>query len=139
MLFVFFFAFFFLSLFFNWRKIILQYCDGFCHTTMPISHNYTCHLPLELPFSPPNPPLQVSAGCQAGLPVLYSNFSQAIYSHMVVYTSRCYFFQLSHSLLLPLCPQSILYICISIASLQIGSSIPFTDGKPTQEKDAQHH
>ena len=31
---------FFLNLFFNWRKIALQCCVGFCHT-MQISHNYT--------------------------------------------------------------------------------------------------
>ena len=32
---------FFLNLFFNWGKIALQCCVGFCHTTMQISHNYT--------------------------------------------------------------------------------------------------
>ena len=29
------------NLFFNLRKIALQCCDGFCHTTTQISHNYT--------------------------------------------------------------------------------------------------
>ena len=28
-------------LFFNWRKIALQYCVGFCHTTTQFSHDYT--------------------------------------------------------------------------------------------------
>ena len=27
--------------FFNWRKVALQYCIGFCYTTMENSHNYT--------------------------------------------------------------------------------------------------
>ena len=27
--------------FFNWRKVALQYCVGFCYTTMENSHNYT--------------------------------------------------------------------------------------------------
>ena len=31
-----------LFLFFNWRKIALQCCVGFCHMTVGISHNYTC-------------------------------------------------------------------------------------------------
>ena len=49
--------FFFLSVyFFNWRKVALQCCVGFCHTTMQISHNYTyIHSLLSLPplFNPP--------------------------------------------------------------------------------------
>ena len=31
----------FLNLFFNWRKIAWQCCDGFCRTTTWIIHNYT--------------------------------------------------------------------------------------------------
>ena len=31
--------------FFNWRIITLQYCDGFCHTSVWIGHKYT--LPLH--------------------------------------------------------------------------------------------
>ena len=31
----------FLNLFFNWKKTALQYCDGFCHSIMQISHNCT--------------------------------------------------------------------------------------------------
>ena len=30
--------------FFNWRKIALQGCVGFCHAAMQISDNYTYHL-----------------------------------------------------------------------------------------------
>ena len=39
--------------FFNWRKIALQCCDGFCHTTMQISHNYTYIASLPSPYSIP--------------------------------------------------------------------------------------
>ena len=43
------------SLFFNWRIIALQCCDGFCHTTTQVSHNYM-HIPslLSLPPTPPH-------------------------------------------------------------------------------------
>ena len=65
---------FLLKVFLNWWKIALQYCVGFCHTTMQISHDYICIVPV-LSLTPlPRPPLQVIRERQAGLPVLYSNF-----------------------------------------------------------------
>ena len=36
-----FFILFFKIYLFNWRIIVLQYCDGFCHTSTRISHRYT--------------------------------------------------------------------------------------------------
>ena len=45
--------------------------------------------------------------------------------HMVVYTSQCYSFSLSHHLLLWCVPKSILYVHVSIPPLQIDSSVPF--------------
>ena len=41
----------FFNLFFNWRKIALQCCVGFCRTTAQISHNYT-HIPSLLSLTP---------------------------------------------------------------------------------------
>ena len=47
-------CFFFFNLFFNWRKIALQCCVGFCHTTRQFSHNYTFITSLlSLPALPP--------------------------------------------------------------------------------------
>ena len=43
----------FFNLFFNWRKIALPCCDGFCHTTMQISHNYTYITSLPSPHRSP--------------------------------------------------------------------------------------
>ena len=42
--------------FFSWRLITLQYCSGFCHTLIWISHGFTC-VPHPEPFShlPPHP------------------------------------------------------------------------------------
>ena len=47
--------FIFSFIFISWRLIILQYCSGFCHTLISISHGITCiphpdppsHLPLH--------------------------------------------------------------------------------------------
>ena len=36
---------------FKWRKIALQCCVGFCHTTTQISHIYIC---IPLPVEPPS-------------------------------------------------------------------------------------
>ena len=49
----------------SWRLITLQYCSGFCHTLIRISHGFTCiphpdppsHLPLDpIPLSLPSAP-----------------------------------------------------------------------------------
>ena len=37
-------------IYFNWRLITLQYCDGFCHTLIWISHGCTC---VPHPETPP--------------------------------------------------------------------------------------
>ena len=33
-----------LCIYFSWRIFTLQYCDGFCHTSVWISHRHTCVL-----------------------------------------------------------------------------------------------
>ena len=62
---------FFISLFFIWRIIVLQCCVGFCHTAMWISHNHI-HIPslLSLPPACPHPTPLGHHRAQAGLPVL---------------------------------------------------------------------
>ena len=51
----------FLFIYFNWRLITLQYCDGFCHTLTWISHGCTC-VPIlnPPPTSLPIPSLRLS-------------------------------------------------------------------------------
>ena len=45
----------FIFIYFNWRWIPLQYCDGFCHTFTWISHGWTC-VPILTPSPlPPHP------------------------------------------------------------------------------------
>ena len=70
----------------------LQYCVGFCHTTMQSAIIIHMSLPSQASLLSPNPtPLGHHLDAhhlehQAGLPVLYSNFSPAIYfTHDSVY------------------------------------------------------
>ena len=84
------------------------------------------HIPPPCRASLPSlhPPFEVITEPQAGLPLSYSSFSPAIhFTHNSVYVDA-YFPHQSHCL--PCCVhKSILCICISIPSLQIGSSVPF--------------
>ena len=50
----------FFLIYFNWRLITLQYCSGFCHTLIWISHGFTC-----VPH--PEPPFHIPAHQRAGL------------------------------------------------------------------------
>ena len=43
-------------IYFNWRIITLQYCDGFCHTSTWISHGCTCVPVSWRLLPPPSPP-----------------------------------------------------------------------------------
>ena len=63
--FFFFICFFFNFFFISWRLITSQYCSGFCHTLIRISHGFTCiphpdppsHLPLRpIPLGLPSAP-----------------------------------------------------------------------------------
>ena len=98
----------FLNLFFNWRKIALQRI-GFCRTTRQVSHNHTYIISL---WSPPFPASHLSRSSQStrlgSLCCIATSYWLSIL-HTVVYIRQRYFLRLSHSLLLPLCPQSILH------------------------------
>ena len=66
---------------FNWRIIDLQYCTGFCHIALWISHKYTYIS--SFPNLPPSPypilPLWVVTEHWIELPALYNNFLLAVY------------------------------------------------------------
>ena len=68
-------------IYFNWRRITLQCCDGFCHTLTLISHGYTC-VPLSwtpLPSSLPAPPLWVIPEHRLWLSCFVHRIALAIY------------------------------------------------------------
>ena len=106
-------SFFLKNLFFNCRKIALQCCVGFWHTTTQISHNYI-HV-LSLPLPTPTHPTPLVTEHQAGLYVLYIVIPhQLSILHMIVYMCQCYFLNLSHPLLPQLYPQYCsLYLLLS--------------------------
>ena len=117
----------FLKFIFNWRTIALQYCVGFCHTTMCVSHKCT-HVPLILNLSPTSTPsytfrLSQSTVLRSRCP--YSNFLFAIYfmyGNTYISMLLSQFIPPSPS---PAVSKFVLHVCISIPALQIGSSVPF--------------
>ena len=118
--------FFFQLIYFNWRIITLQYCDGFCHTSnMNQPQVYTCpHHP-----EPPShlPPYCFHLGCSRApaLGALFhaSNLHWSHILHMVMYTFQCHSLNSFHPCLLPLSPKVCsLYLCL-FAALHIGLSV----------------
>ena len=113
-------------LYFNWSVIALHCCASVYSTTAWIS--YTCtSFPsfLSPPPLSPVPSLEVATETQPS-PLWYTAAS----------TSRlsCTWWRVSDGAAVSICPilcfphcshKSILYVCVSIAALQIGSSIPF--------------
>ena len=59
-------AFLFVDFFLNWRIITLQYCVGFCHTTMEIRHNYVYPVPPEPPSLLPSHPSRSPQSARLG-------------------------------------------------------------------------
>ena len=79
----------------------------------------------SLPPSTPSHPSRLSQS--TGLRSLCYTGSSHLLSilHMVMYIFPCYSLNLSHPLLPPLCAQFFSpHVCISIAALQMGSSVP---------------
>ena len=81
----------------NWRIVTLQYCDGFCHISVWISHRYTCiHVspPSWTRFSPPSPPhpSRLSQSTDFGCSASYIKLALVIYfTYPKVYVSMLFF------------------------------------------------
>ena len=96
----------FLFIYFDWRKITLQYCDVFCHTSTWIGHRYTCVHPHLKPHSLPTPiPLGCLRAPVLGVLLHASNLHWSSILHTVMYMFQCYSLKLSHPGLLPLSPK----------------------------------
>ena len=108
-------------LFFNWSIIALQFCV--LVSFLQQSESGICNVYIHTP--PRIPPIWVTTEHQAELRVLYRSFPLA-----VCFTHGSVFMSILISHFVPPSPSAhvhtfILYICIYIHALQIGSSIPF--------------
>ena len=118
--------FFFFSIYFNWRIITLQYCDGFAMHQIWIGHRCTC-VPSIL--NPPSrlPPHCIHLGCSKvpalGALLHASNLHWSHILYMVMYMFKCYSLNSFHPRLLPLSPKVCsLYLCL-FAALHVGLSV----------------
>ena len=116
----------FLKFTFNWRIIALQYCVSLRHTSTWISHRYSMSPPSWISLLPPTPShsSRLSQSTWFELPPSYSKFPLAIYfAYVNVYVSVL--LSIHYTLFFPHCVHmSVLYVCISVAALPIGSSVP---------------
>ena len=118
----------FFKIIFKWRINALQWCVGFCHTSVWFSNRYTYVLSLlKLPrTSHPILPLEVVTEHQVEIPESYSKFPLFIYFiYGNIYVSLL-LSQFYPTLSFPHCVHnSVLYVCVSTAALQISPSAPF--------------
>ena len=106
-------------------KIFFYKCVGFCHVT--INHNYTC-IPslLSLPPLPHPTPLY-----HQRVPGWAPCVIQQLFTSCLFYTGQCVCMLMLLSPFIPTISlphyvhKSIHYICVSVPSLQIGSSVQF--------------
>ena len=94
-------------IYFDWRLITLQYCSGFCHTLIWISHGCTC-VPHPDPPShlPPHPIPQGHPSAPALSTLSHaSNLDWRSISHTIIYVFQCYSLKSSHPCLLPQSPK----------------------------------
>ena len=89
----------------HWKVIALQYCLGFCHTSMWISHRYTYVPSLLNPSPTTHPILAFRLSQSTGLSSLChtANFDLLSILHLAVYMFLCYSFNLCYPLLHTLC------------------------------------
>ena len=111
-------------LFSNWRKIALQCCRGCCSTTAQFSHNCTHIIAAGPPPHPPPCPCRPSQSARLGslcyTQCLTSSLLYALLCVCVCLPSPCWFFPY------PTVSTKPFSVCISIPSLQMGSSYHFS-------------
>ena len=115
----------FFKFIFNWRiilyNIMLAPAIKQCESAISIHMSAPCGVSLPPPTLSPSSKLSQSPRLNTLCHSASSHKLSILY--VVMYMSQCYSFNLSHPLLSPMCPQ-VFSIYISIATLQIGSSVP---------------
>ena len=104
-----------LFIYFSWRLITLQYCSGFCHTLIWISHGFTCVFHPEPPSHLPSHAIPLGHPSAAALSTLShaSNLDWRSVSHMIIYMLQCYSLRSSHPRLLPQSPKDcFIHLCL---------------------------
>ena len=109
---------FFQNLFiFNWRRIALQYCIGFCHISAWISHRHT-HIPSLLNLHFPLYPTLL--GCQStGLELISTSY---LILHMEMYICTILSIHPPFSFTISV-HKSILYVCLYYCPEGVCSSV----------------
>ena len=100
-------------IYFNWRIITLQYCDGFCHTS--IWTGTSIHVfPSFYPPPPPSSPHLSRLSHSTGFTLLHAlNLPWSSISRMAMYMFQCYSLISFHPRLLPLSPKVCsLHLCL---------------------------
>ena len=119
---------------FNWRLIILQYCGGFCHTLIWISHRCTCpevHMcsPSWTFLPPPSipHPSELSQCTSFECPVSCIKLGLVIcFTYGNIHVSML-FSQIISPWPSPTESKSVLYIDVSFAVCHMGLSLPFSN------------
>ena len=105
-------------IYFKWRIITLQYCNGLCHISTWIGHRHTCDSSIWTSLLPHSPPhlSRLSQSTGFGLPESYIKLPLALYFTYGMYMFLSYFLRSSHSLFH--CVQKFfLYVCVSFTVL----------------------
>ena len=101
--------------FFSWKLITLQYCSGFFHTLIWISHGFTGVPHAEHPsFLPPHP-IHLGHPSAPALSTLShaSNLDWWSVSYMTIYMFQCCSLRSSHPRLLPQSPKDCsIHLCL---------------------------
>ena len=114
------------SYIFNWKVIALQYYVGFCHIIAWTSHRFPSSWTSVWPPTPSHSSRLLQSPSLSSLSHTGNSHWLSVL-HIAVCIFPCYSLHLSHLLLPPPLPhvhKSVLYTCVSIATLQIDSSVP---------------
>jgi len=105
---------FFKLIYFSWRLITLQYCGGFSHTLIWISHGCTCVPPSWNPIPPAPHPILLGCPRAPALSALLhtSSLHWSYILHIVIYMFQCYSLISSYPHLLPHSPKVCLHLCL---------------------------